>query len=501
VRARLRFPACNLIDVALAGTLTLLLILFTRTAADADLWGHLRFGADLLRVHRLPADDPYSFTSDILWINHEWLAELVIAAFYACAGALGLNLLKLLVIGSIGAFVWRMAARDGASRLSTAVLTAFVLLTTYTRTQVLRPQLFSVLLFCVLLLVIRRVEDGEREPFLTLPALFCVWANAHGAWIVGFGVLSVWTVLWIIEHRTIQEALRRANVLLAATAATLVNPYGVGLWKFLHDTVGLSRTDIVDWKPVFEFPPAIIGLELILPVLAVAAIVVCRRVPGPRHLAVVGLLTFATCRVGRVDAFLQLAVAILLAPEILGGLNALDARIQRRTRLTRRSHAHAAAALALVVAAAISGVSHIGRIYIEGDWVPDASAVAFLQQHASKVRLLTWFDWGEYAIWHTAPGGIRVSMDGRRETVYSDKVVREHFAFYANATPDACRYPDTIGADRIWLPTRLPIVRPLQEHGWHTVFQGRNSVVLSRDMQLTQFASASQLSRPYFPGP
>ena len=29
------------------------------------------------------------------------------------------------------------------------------------------------------------------------------------------------------------------------------------------------------------------------------------------------------------------------------------------------------------------------------------------------------YDWGEYVLWHLGPG-VKVSMDGRRETVYSD---------------------------------------------------------------------------------
>ena len=52
------------------------------TIADPDLWGHLRFGLDMLRSGTIAAQDCYSYTSDRTWINHEWLAELVFAAIY-----------------------------------------------------------------------------------------------------------------------------------------------------------------------------------------------------------------------------------------------------------------------------------------------------------------------------------------------------------------------------------------------------------------------------------
>src|SRR6188768_2227494 len=64
------------------------------TRADADLWGHVRFGLDILRDRSLPTVDPYSFTQDRPWINHEWLSELQMGAAYALGGATGLVLLK-----------------------------------------------------------------------------------------------------------------------------------------------------------------------------------------------------------------------------------------------------------------------------------------------------------------------------------------------------------------------------------------------------------------------
>jgi len=65
-----------------------------RANADPDLWGHVRFGLDLIRARHLPAYDPYSFTSDLSWVNHEWLAELFMGAAYAVVGPVGLILIK-----------------------------------------------------------------------------------------------------------------------------------------------------------------------------------------------------------------------------------------------------------------------------------------------------------------------------------------------------------------------------------------------------------------------
>jgi hypothetical protein len=49
-----------------------------RTSTDPDLWGNVRFGLDILRSGSVPHLDPYSFTTDRTWVNHEWLAEVII---------------------------------------------------------------------------------------------------------------------------------------------------------------------------------------------------------------------------------------------------------------------------------------------------------------------------------------------------------------------------------------------------------------------------------------
>ena len=63
----------------------IVLPIIVRTVADPDLWGHTRFGLDMLATHTLPSGDPYSFTQDIPWINHEWLSELMMGGAYRAA--------------------------------------------------------------------------------------------------------------------------------------------------------------------------------------------------------------------------------------------------------------------------------------------------------------------------------------------------------------------------------------------------------------------------------
>src|SRR4029434_523005 len=78
-----------------------LALMVTTTLADADLWGHLRFGLDILAAKSLHTTDPHSFTSDRAWINHEWLSEVLTAVAYRSFGTLGLGLLKAAMIAIV----------------------------------------------------------------------------------------------------------------------------------------------------------------------------------------------------------------------------------------------------------------------------------------------------------------------------------------------------------------------------------------------------------------
>ena len=95
--------------LATAGRLTALLsgaLLCARAGVDPDLWGHVRFGTDILKSGRIATLDPYSFTQDVPWTNHEWLSELVFAIAYRAGGVTGLALLKALLLALTLRVVW-----------------------------------------------------------------------------------------------------------------------------------------------------------------------------------------------------------------------------------------------------------------------------------------------------------------------------------------------------------------------------------------------------------
>jgi hypothetical protein len=424
-------------------TLALVLAVASFTTADPDLWGHVRFGLNALRAHHLTSVDPYSFTQDVPWINHEWLSELQMGAAWTAFGSAGLSLLK----GSLATIaLWLVWQALGDARFEARlgiVLIAAIAALSLVRT--LRPQLWSVVCLAIVCRIL--VSDAPARRWW-LPLVFAVWANLHGGWIVGLGVLGAWL------SGDGRRPLAAAGLLAACVVATMANPYGWSLWGFLWRTVNVARPNIEEWMPLWSFGPELwIG-----PLLVAMAIgwVVARPFPGRRAcLVALVVLALAGLRVARVAPMLGVAAAILLAPRF--------AAIWPRRPFVLRTAAERwtilIATLALAVAASAIARLSFSCIPIDHALRPDPMAVALLK-NAPPGRLVTFFNWGEYAIWHFGPN-LRVSMDGRRETVYSDRRIAEHdgilrgsaegFAALAEWQPEYVWLPAASGTTRHWL--------------------------------------------------
>jgi hypothetical protein len=470
-----------------------------RAGADADLWGHVRFGQELLANHRAVIPDTHSFTSDKPWINHEWLAEVSMASAFALLGPLGLNLLRLTCLAIIAVLIWRrLSAFNPPARVLDALIVV-AMLGVQSRAAQVRPQLFSLVLFSGLLTILTDVDRrGDRRVMLLLAPLMALWANLHGGWIVGLECLVTWAgCKLLLERATSRQRIMLVALVMSAALATALNPYGVGLWWFLLDTVRVSRPYIEEWQPVYRLQGWAWLFWLLPASLAVLAATRSKFRLEPRYALIVLFLAVTSLLVSRLDAFFTLAVAFLLGEPLAANWpqRIADAHAQRRVQRLKP-------ALAVVVIALLPFVaSRAARIPIGHPPMPEREAAEFVACAGLHGRVLIWFDWGEYVIWHFSPR-LRVSIDGRRETVYSDELIATHMAFYLGDTT-AIGLPTRIGADYIWVPKWIPVVAKLRDSGWAPVFEGPQSIIMARgstDTQRLMLASADMETR-VFPGP
>src|SRR5262249_15704235 len=100
----------------------------------------------------------------------------------------------------------------------------------------------------------------------------------------------------------------------------------------------------------------------------------------------------------------------------------------REPALTRGRRAFEAVGVLIVPIAMLPRENGILWLPLSGNpWVPDQEIPRALKDQAAAGRLVLPYSWGHYAIWHLGPR-LRVSIDGRRETIYSDRVLAEQDA-------------------------------------------------------------------------
>ncbi len=202
-------------------------------ALDPDFGWHIASG-EYIVTHGIPYKDIYSYTApDFAWVHHEWLADVINYTVYQNFG--GYTAVAILYGALWTLSVW-LLARSNPYRL--IVLLTVVVMLPFVG---VRAVAWSVLLFAVLILASRQ---HFRRQLVYVPLLFLLWANIHGSFVVGL-VYLVWIALFGEQrHRTIV-------ILTLSLVATLLNPYGIGIYiEVIRTTTDSSlHSRIGEWRP------------------------------------------------------------------------------------------------------------------------------------------------------------------------------------------------------------------------------------------------------------
>jgi hypothetical protein len=417
---------------------SVLFYVFSRTSADPDLWGHIRFGQDLWQTGQIAREDIYSYlTGDQLWINHEWLAEAIFYLAFATGGPAGLIAFKSGLALLILAFLYWQLRQQIAHPLHAAILTGGFSLSLIPYLAIVRPQAFTFLIFLLVLIVLRRAERGELRWLWIGPMLLAFAVNVHGGVLAAGGVFFLWLLLHlsaaVLRERSLIAIATGPNrvivgVALASVVAMLLNPYGIHLLFFLLRTATVPRPEIAEWHPITLASAEGLVYVFFL-VLALTGLIFSGRERSPVLITLFTCTAFLPLIAARHMPLFGLACAVLTAEHV--------ADVWQRALPPRAVPGHDAAhgswfvAVSLITAIVIVGASLPNFQCIRVDRRKTAfpvRAVALLKQSNVGGNMAVHFDWGEYVLWHLGPR-IKVSIDGRRETVYSRGPYAENLLF------------------------------------------------------------------------
>ncbi len=246
-------------------------------SVDPDLWWHIKIGEDLLRTHHLPTSDPYSWTvASQPWIAYEWLGDVAFALVHRAGGLLALDIF-LIVLGSLIMLTIYALASSRAENSKAGFVSAVILSTLAFGSFSMRPQMFGYLFLALTLLILLRFRKGVSWPVWTLPAIFLLWVNTHGSFIIGIGVIGLYLCAGLWSFRlgqleavawTRKQRLELEAVFLLCLAVLPITPYGTKLAVYPFDMAfsqPLNVANIMEWKPMpFDMAGGKIFLGLVV---------------------------------------------------------------------------------------------------------------------------------------------------------------------------------------------------------------------------------------------
>ncbi len=456
--------------------------------ADNDLWVHLLLGKDILSTGTIPRVDHLSFTaSGAAWVDHEWLAQALFALVYDLSGASGLWLTKS-AIGLAAAWLIWIGIRRSEAPTALGVFVMVLTLACLSRGFAVRPQIFTYLFVPALLLWLDTMRNKPPAAAIPIVALWmCAWSNLHGAFIVGLGIVGLWSISPPWRHLPARLVLPAV-----ALAAACINPYGPYLFTYIWGELSMPHP-LTEWQPVTFGDPAHWPFWTML--IATAVTLPFGRMvrASPWRAALLVVTTYLALRHQRHVPLFAICAAAPLADQIAG--LAVRARGFELSQAALRIVGVAVLAMSLLQLGLLATrtAADGGTIVYQAEDYP-VGAVRYARENHLEGNLALPLDWGAYALWHLSPA-MRVSMDGRFATVYTPPVVEKNFDFFSGVDDDLLTEHR---ADYV-LNFSYTTLEALQAHGYRPIFRDRSAVLYGKQPAAPPVTADTPRGRLPFP--
>ena len=390
--------------------------------ADPDMFARVAVGRLVERDGGVSHTDPFAYTPKLdHWVDHEWLSGVV---FWHVADFGGDGGLLILALACMAAALVTVAAAQNRLAEPGAPVRSWLFLCLlpipWVWRSVVRSQVFTYLLLPVFLLAMADYRQ-RRDPrvLIPLPFLMLFWANAHGGFVTGLGLLGLFALVSLRDGRKFAAPLWIATA--GCVAATLVTPYGLDYWRYLADALTMERAAITEWGPLMRTPLLAAWVGIVAAAWVAGLARLRFRLPAEMLVLPAVALVFAL-RSGRLSAAFLMTVAVYGIGPVTALARDFSARLPRPRESWSRAVA-VCAALALVPLSrpvvGLLGSPQTHRLSYEAYPV---GALEWLRENRSSGDVLVAFAEGSYALWRLYPH-FRISMDGRYEEVYPQETV------------------------------------------------------------------------------
>jgi len=442
-----------------------------------DFWLTLASGREIAAGADVARAIPLSWTPSVDGaLNPQWGAQVLLGLPGWLPWALLLN--AALIATGLLLTLERARRRAAPAAVAIAMLLGIAVLAPH---LLARAQSFSIALFPAALLLLERGRGRLWLP-LAYGALMAVWANLHGAFVIGQLAAAAAFAGALLERRP--GMLLLALTFLVALVAPMLNPVGPALIVYAvnQPASDLIRLISVEWQPARPWIPVATPFWLLL-VLVLAGRIARRGGARIGELLLLGVLAPLAIGGIRHIPWFVLAAVPLVADDV-GAALAARPRLARAVgtlpgAFTGRRGAWligALAAAAVVVQLARPALPQgIGRLYPD-EPVALVDRLAAELAPGSRTPVLNEQTWGGYLAYRL---GARVStaMDGRIE-IRSRATWQAHFdLMHGDADPAAALADAGVDWALVGLD-RTELVTALLSAGWLEVARDDQGVLL-----------------------
>lgn len=409
---------------------------------DYDLGARLAVGSIFAHTGSVLKHDIFAYTpTKELWVDHEWGAGVVFYYLTHFLGDYGLVLFKFFTLFFIFILVFncnqlRIKEDENPYRITYYLIMLYGLLFAFDNT--IRALSFTYVFFALWIYMLDLVRLGNNRLIWIFPVTMIIWANAHGGFPAGLGLVLLYAVGEAISRR---KFLNYVYILILSTLATLINPYGIKYWTFIVDAVTMSRPFVREWDPIDLLGPIGIvpGFKIMLVMTVLALVYMLAR--SFREINWTEVLVLAvTCYLSikhiRHNVFFVIASGAYIYNYFYPALNWYTFGLRDKIGSIFPDKLRNVGSISkdvmvygiLLLVGYTTAILHPPKVNLDEYKFP-VKAVKFIEENKLSGNLLVLYNWGSYVLWKLYPQCL-IAVDGRYEEVYPNDFIGDVARFH-----------------------------------------------------------------------
>jgi len=400
----------------------IVIILSLRSEISPPDLGHfIKSGEVMIESGAILRHDVFTHTyNGFQYVNSGWLAQVFFALCERMGGfELFILLATVLLLASITIiyhFIWKMTKHY---KISLAFI-VFAMVLGFTNWNI-RPQIFIIPIFAFFYSYLYRTEIIKNSLILLFSILMILWVNLHSSFSLGIILAGSFFLGEAGEKyyytRSIKDLIKDSKLkrllvlLIILVSVTLINPYGIDIWKDMWANASISQKRSAEWQPAMMKNFA--GYCFIISIVISGVILKYskRRITITEAILLLTFL-FAGFKAARMIIWWGIVSAPILAAHFCS-IEAVRKRISRPKKEVKAESECLPLNIAILIFLLISVISFLpwlrpyypikrGRTFINPETNP-VEIANYVEREELEGNMYNNINWGSYLTWRLWP--------------------------------------------------------------------------------------------------